>query len=59
MMKDGISRVITFVEKGKIGNEKASELFTIFQGKEQPELVKIKKDFPFGKGTLTQFSSPN
>lgn len=51
-MKDGISRVLTLVEKGKIDKEKASELFTIFQGKEQPELVTIKKDVPSGNKML-------
>jgi hypothetical protein len=42
MMKVGISRVFTLVEKGKIGSENASQ-----QGKEQPDFMKIKKDFPF------------
>lgn len=41
-MKDEISRVFTLLEEGKFGSENASQ-----QGKEQSDLVKIKKDFPF------------
>lgn len=51
-MKDEISRVLTLVEEGKIDKEKASELITILQGKEQPELVTIKKDVPYGNKML-------
>lgn len=51
-MKDEISRVLTLVEEGKIDKEKASELITILQGKEQPELVAIKNDVPYGNKML-------
>jgi hypothetical protein len=43
-MKDEISRVLTLLEEGKIDKEKASELINILQGKDQPELVTIKKE---------------
>jgi hypothetical protein len=45
-MKDEISRVLTLLEEGKIDKEKASELINILQGKDQPELVTIKKEVP-------------
>ena len=51
-MKDEISRVLTLVEEGKIDKEKASELITILQGKDQPELVTIKKEVPYGNKML-------
>ena len=51
-MKDEISRVLTLVEEGKIDKEKASELITILQGKDQPELVTIKKEGPYGNKML-------
>lgn len=47
-MKDEISRVLTLMEEGKIDKEKASELITILQGKDQPEPVTIKKEVPYG-----------
>jgi hypothetical protein len=52
MMKDEISRVLTLVEEGKIDKEKASELISILQGKEQPEIVTEKKDTPYGTKML-------
>ncbi|WP_102272098.1 SHOCT-like domain-containing protein [Cytobacillus massiliigabonensis] len=51
-MKDEISRVLTLVEEGKIDKEKASELITILQGKDQPERVTIKKEVPYGSKML-------
>jgi hypothetical protein len=51
-MKDEISRVLTLVEEGKIDKEKASELITILQGKDQPELVISKKEAPYGTKML-------
>ncbi|MDR0139560.1 hypothetical protein RFW18_17535 [Metabacillus idriensis] len=51
-MKDEISRVLTLMEEGKIDKEKASELITILQGKDQPELVTIKKEVPYGSKML-------
>ena len=51
-MKDEISRVLTLVEEGKIDKEKASELITILQGKDQPGLVTIKKEASFGNKML-------
>jgi hypothetical protein len=51
-MKDEISRVLTLVEEGKIDKEKASELINILQGKDQPELVTIKKEGPYGNKML-------
>lgn len=51
-MKDEISRVLTLVEEGKIDKEKASELIGILQGKDQPELVTIKKEVPYGNKML-------
>lgn len=51
-MKDEISRVLTLVEEGKIDKEKASELINILQGKDQPELVTIKKEVPYGNKML-------
>ena len=51
-MKDEISRVLTLVEEGKIDKEKASELINILQGKEQPELVTINKEVPYGNKML-------
>jgi hypothetical protein len=51
-MKDEISRVLTLVEEGKIDKEKASELITILQGKDQPELVTIKKEASYGTKML-------
>jgi hydroxypyruvate isomerase len=51
-MKDEISRVLTLVEEGKIDKEKASELITILQGKDQPERVTIKKEVPYGNKML-------
>ncbi|MFB3166836.1 hypothetical protein P5G62_006915 [Neobacillus sp. 179-C4.2 HS] len=51
-MKDEISRVLTLVEEGKIDKEKASELITILQGKDQPELVISKKEGPYGTKML-------
>jgi hypothetical protein len=51
-MKDEISRVLTLVEEGKIDKEKASELITILQGKDQPELVISKKETPYGTKML-------
>lgn len=45
-MKDEISRVLTLVEEGKIDKEKASELISILQGKDQPEIVTVKKEAP-------------
>jgi len=51
-MKDEILRVLTLVEEGKIDKEKASELINILQGKDQPELVTIKKEGPYGNKML-------
>lgn len=51
-MKDEISRVLTLVEEGKIDKEKASELINILQGKDQPEVVTIKKEVPYGNKML-------
>lgn len=51
-MKDEISRVLTLVEEGKIDKEKASELINILQGKDQPELVTIEKEVPYGNKML-------
>ena len=51
-MKDEISRVLTLVEEGKIDKEKASELINILQDKDQPELVTIKKEGPYGNKML-------
>jgi len=51
-MKDEISRVLTLVEEGKINKEKASELISILQGKDQPEPVTIKKEVPYGNKML-------
>ncbi|MBP2242168.1 hypothetical protein J2Z40_002741 [Cytobacillus eiseniae] len=51
-MKDEISRVLTMVEEGKIDKDKASELITILQGKEQPERVILKKEVPYGNKML-------
>ncbi|MFJ5761919.1 SHOCT-like domain-containing protein [Neobacillus sp. NPDC093182] len=51
-MKDEISRVLTLVEEGKIDKEKASELITILQGKDQPGPVTIKKEAPYGTKML-------
>ena len=51
-MKDEISRVLTLVEEGKIDKEKASELISILQGKDQPEIVTIKKEGPYGNKML-------
>lgn len=51
-MKDEISKVLTLVEEGKIDKEKASELINILQGKDQPELVTIKKEVPYGNKML-------
>ena len=51
-MKDEISRVLTLVEEGKIDKEKASELITILQGKNQPELVTIKREASYGNKML-------
>lgn len=51
-MKDEISRVLTLVEEGKIDKEKASELINILQGKDQPELVTINKEDPYGNKML-------
>ncbi|TDL82767.1 hypothetical protein [Peribacillus frigoritolerans] len=49
-MKDEISRVLTLMEEGKIDKEKASELITILQGKDEPNLV--KKEVPYGNKML-------
>ncbi|MDZ5472940.1 hypothetical protein SM124_14575 [Bacillus sp. 31A1R] len=51
-MMDEISRVLTLVEEGKIDKEKASELITILQGKDQKELVTIKERVPYGNKML-------
>lgn len=51
-MKDEISRVLTLVEEGKIDKEKASELIQILQGKNQPELVTMRKEVPYGNKML-------
>lgn len=51
-MKDEISRILTLVEEGKIDKEKASELINLLQGKDQPELVTIKKEVPYGNKML-------
>ncbi|WP_342431566.1 hypothetical protein [Neobacillus sp. FSL H8-0543] len=51
-MKDEISRVLTLVEEGKIDKEKASELISILQGKDQPEIVTVKKEAPYGNKML-------
>ncbi|MBS4189675.1 hypothetical protein KHA94_05545 [Bacillus sp. FJAT-49705] len=51
-MNDEISRVLTLVEEGKIDKEKASELINILQGKDQPELVTIRKEVPYGNKML-------
>ncbi|MCA1041247.1 hypothetical protein LCM00_17165 [Bacillus infantis] len=51
-MKDEISRVLTLVEEGKLDKEKAGELINVLQGKDQPELVTIKKDVPYGNKML-------
>jgi len=51
-MKDENLRVLTLVEEGKIDKEKASELINILQGKDQPELVTINKEVPYGNKML-------
>ena len=51
-MKDEISRVLTLVEEGKIDKKEASELISILQGKNQQELVTIKKVVPYGNKML-------
>ena len=51
-MKDEILRVLTLVEEGKVDKEKASELINILQGKDQPELVTIKKEGQYGNKML-------
>jgi hypothetical protein len=51
-MKDEISKVLTLVEEGKIDKEKASELITILQGNNQPELATVKKEVPYGNKML-------
>lgn len=51
-MKDEISKVLTLVEEGKIDKDKASELINILQGNDQPELVTVKKDVPYGNKML-------
>ena len=51
-MKDEISRVLTLVEEGKIDKEQASELINILQGKDQAELVTIKKEVSYGNKML-------
>ena len=51
-MKDEISRVLTLVEEGKIDKEKASELIHILQEKDQPEIVTMKKEVPYGNKML-------
>jgi hypothetical protein len=51
-MKDEISRVLTLVEEGKIDKDKAGELINALQGKDQPELVTIKKEVPYGNKML-------
>jgi DNA-directed RNA polymerase alpha subunit len=51
-MKDEISRVLTLVEEGKLDKEKAGELINVLQGKNQPDLVTIKKDVPYGNKML-------
>ncbi|RLQ94586.1 SHOCT-like domain-containing protein [Falsibacillus albus] len=51
-MREEISRVLTLVEEGKIDKEKASELINILKDKDQPELVTVKKDVPYGKKML-------
>lgn len=51
-MKDEISRILALVEEGKIDKEKASELINILQGKDQPELVTLKKEVPYGSKML-------
>jgi hypothetical protein len=51
-MRDEISRVLTLVEEGKIDKEKASELISILQGKEQPEIATVKKDASYGTKML-------
>lgn len=40
------------MEEGKIDKEKASELINILQGKDQPELVTLKKEVPYGNKML-------
>ncbi|MCA1033154.1 MULTISPECIES: hypothetical protein [Bacillus] len=51
-MKDEISRVLTLVEEGKLDKEKAGELINVLQGKDQPELVAVKKEVPYGNKVL-------
>ncbi len=51
-MKDEISRVLTLVEEGKLDKEKAGELINVLQGKDQPELVAVKKEVPYGNKML-------
>lgn len=51
-MKDEISRVLTLVEEGKIDKDKASELINILQGKDQPEVLTINKEVPYGNKIL-------
>lgn len=51
-MKDEISRILTLVEEGKLDKEKATELINILQGKDQPELVTLKKEVPYGSKML-------
>ena len=48
-MKDEISRVLTLVEEGKIDKEKASELISILQGKDQTRASDSKKRSPLWK----------
>lgn len=51
-MKDEISRVLTLVEEGKLDKEKAGELINVLQGKDQPELVAVKKEVPYSNKML-------
>ncbi|PLR73223.1 SHOCT-like domain-containing protein [Bacillus sp. UMB0728] len=51
-MKDEISRVLTLVEEGKLDKEKAGELINVLQGKDQPELVAVKKEVSYGNKML-------
>jgi hypothetical protein len=51
-MKDEISRVLTLLEEGKIDKEKASELINILREEDQPELLSLKKEVPYGNKIL-------
>ncbi|SIA68924.1 Uncharacterised protein [Mycobacteroides abscessus subsp. abscessus] len=40
------------MEEGKLDKEKAGELINVLQGKDQPELVAVKKEVPYSNKML-------